>query len=151
LVRYLSSSYSSSFLVIYNPSFTILGAIRDDGESADEDDEGENNDAGSDRDITTPPSPGPIMNDDDFLGDNMLGSPGGSPVRNLELDESKQFFELVQQFMTEYTASAKVGTECCGESQLFKLFTKAIFFSFFLGVCALNRVNSSCTSVARHD
>lgn len=25
-----------------------------------------------------------------------------------ELDESKEFFELVQQFMAEYTASAKV-------------------------------------------
>lgn len=37
----------------------------------------------------------------------------GSPVK--EADESKEFFELVQQFMAEYTASAKVGGDAKGK------------------------------------
>lgn len=46
------------------------------------------------------------MNDDDFQFDGIAGSPSHSP--HSDLDESKQFFHLVQQFMAEYTASAQV-------------------------------------------
>jgi hypothetical protein len=38
--------------------------------------------------------------------ENQMGL--ASPTK--EMDESKQFFELVQQFMAEYTASSKVRT-----------------------------------------
>ena len=47
------------------------------------------------------------MNDDDFHFDHVGGSPLRSPAPE-DLDESKQFFQLVQQFMAEYTASAQV-------------------------------------------
>ena len=43
---------------------------------------------------------------DDFRADLPPDIGVSSPTK--ELDESKQFFELVQQFMAEYTASAKV-------------------------------------------
>lgn len=97
------------FLLIKYQCFISTEIVDDDDESADQD-EDDNHDDRFDRDATPPPSPGPILNDDDFHGDHMMVSPGGNPLRDRELDESKQFFELVQQFMAEYTASAKVLT-----------------------------------------
>jgi hypothetical protein len=40
----------------------------------------------------------------------LVGDPVEKANPSREMDESKQFFELVQQFMAEYTASAKVHT-----------------------------------------
>ena len=47
---------------------------------------------------------------DNFPAANVCGNAEGHANPTDEVEESKQFFELVQKFMAEYTASAKVRT-----------------------------------------
>ncbi len=47
-----------------------------------------------------------MNDDDDFHFDPIAGEPPSSPTA--DLDGTKQFFQLVQEFMIEYTASAQV-------------------------------------------